>query len=657
MSAQKPQLGLDTAHTAPNDADGPRSLANLERLLLAVRDTRQRIDTLNALAWELADRDPARAAELSDEAAALSTTAGAAGTCYEIGTADSLAARSYVARMRGEYPLALQLAHEAMELGAACGRYEAVCHAGWVAGRVYVQLGEYAEAMQVHLRQLEASDLLADRSYRALALTSIGLVYDDTGDTAMALHYHTEGLACAREAGSRQDEVTCLVQLCWSNLKAGAYEEALRWGSEGLALMEPEGSERTKLILLNNLGVIYTRLERPTEALSYFQHVLRHLSNESEPFLQVFAARWAGTLLRQQGRLDEAEQHLLRALRIAEQIKQVRDEYETHEQLGRLYKVRGQSELALEHYEQSLTIRDRAYQHEVAAKLRALELAHRVETAEKEAEIARLRRAELEREVDERRRAEAALQNQNDRLEAMVAERTRALQEAQEQLVRRERLAALGQLAGGVAHELRNPLGVISNAVYFLQIAQPDAAPKVREYLEIIQTRVNDAERIISALLNFARSRPHQPEQIEVAALLADALASIDQPACVEVAVTIPPDLPPLLVDPQQIKQVLVNLIGNAYDAMADGGTLSVEAQAGGDGITLRVADTGVGIAPKTLSRIFEPLFSTKPNGIGIGLAISHSLVESNQGKIWVESAPGQGSVFFLTLPTVRETG
>lgn len=648
MTCPDPQPDGAGAQAAPAGSTAADLLAALERRLAAASGGRARVDALNALAWEIADRDTARAEALCHEAASLAL---AGDEPYQAGIADSLAGHGYVARMRGDYPEALRLAREAMDLGAACGRYEAVCHGGWVAGRVYVTLGEYAEAMQAHLRQLEASERLADRAHRALALSCIGLVYDETGDAATALRYHREALECAREAGSRQEEATCLLHLSWTCFYSQAYAEGLRYGEEGLALLERWGSERTRLILLNNIGAIYTRLGRREEALRHFQRVLGRLNDDSEPFLQVFAAKWAGTLYREMGQLDKAEAHLARALRIAEQLRQVRDEYELHEQLGRLYRGRGETGRAITHYERSLTIKDHAYQHEVATKLRALELAHRVETAEKEAEIARLRRAELEREVVERRRAEAALQDQNEQLEEMVAERTRALQEAQEQLVRRERLAALGQLAGGVAHELRNPLGVISNAVYFLQLAQPDAAPKVREYLEMIQTRVNDAERIISALLNFARSRPQQRQLVEAATLVADALQSVERPAGTAAEVTIPAGLPPILVDPQQIKQVLVNLFVNAFDAMGGGGVLRVAASGEAGAVTLSIADTGAGMSPTVLARIFEPLFSTKPNGIGIGLAITHSLVEANQGTIRVESAPGQGTVFYLTLP------
>lgn len=626
----------------------------LEQRLARAEAGRERIDLLNRLAWELSDIDPPRAAALADEAAALAASGQGAERPYHPGIADSLACRAFISRLRGDYPAALALADEAITVGSACERREAVCRASWVAGRIYGQWGEYARALQSHLRQLDASTQIADQSFRAMALTCVGLVYDDTSDYPTALRYHTAALECAREAGAGREEATSLVHLCWSNLQAGSYAEALRFGSEGLVLVETYGSERMRLILLNNLGVTYTRLGRPGEALGCFRQVLGQLDEQSEPFLQVFAAKWAGTLYREQHDLDRAEQHLTYALSIARRIRQVRDEYECHEQLGLLHKERGAIATALEHFEQVSAIKTHAFRHELSSRLDALELAHRAAAAEREAEHARRQQAELEHEVAERRRAEARLQDQNDRLEEIVAERTRALSEAQEQLLRREKLAALGQLAGGVAHELRNPLGVISNAVYYLQIVLPDATPKTREYLEIIQTRVFEAERIITALLNFARSRPLQPELTDVAPLIHDALRSLARPTQVEVAVTIEPGMPPVTVDPQQIRQALINLVVNAYEAMAGGGSLRIMACRAPDerAVLIRVSDTGPGIAEETRGRIFEPLFSTKPHGIGLGLAVAKNLVEVNGGRIWAEALPDQGGSFALVLPT-----
>jgi signal transduction histidine kinase len=246
---------------------------------------------------------------------------------------------------------------------------------------------------------------------------------------------------------------------------------------------------------------------------------------------------------------------------------------------------------------------------------------------------------------------EERLQEYSERLEEMVEERTQELRDAQEQLVRREKLAILGQLAGGVGHELRNPLGVISNAVYFLQMVLFDADESVKESLEMISEEVCNSAKIISDLLDFSRTRMPDREEVVVSELVAQVLEKRPPPGNVEVITEIAPDLPPVFVDPRQMGQVLGNLVTNVYQAMKEGGNLTFRARAERGQVSLSVADTGCGIPPENMTRLFEPLFTTKTRGIGLGLAVSKSLVEANEGSIEVESEEGRGSTFTVKLP------
>lgn len=237
-------------------------------------------------------------------------------------------------------------------------------------------------------------------------------------------------------------------------------------------------------------------------------------------------------------------------------------------------------------------------------------------------------------------------------LEERVAARTRELYAAQERMVRQERLAVLGQLAGSAGHELRNPLGVIANAVYFLRLVQPQATPKIQEYLTLIADETHAAGKIVDDLLDFSRQQMAQRTTTTVAQLLQRALERFPPPAQVTVRLDLPADLPAVRVDPGQLTQVFGNLIVNACQAMPNGGELTLAATLRQDGwMAISVQDTGVGIPPENLPKLFEPLFTTKARGIGLGLAICRRLTEASGGQISVQSEPGKGSIFTVTLP------
>jgi signal transduction histidine kinase len=215
---------------------------------------------------------------------------------------------------------------------------------------------------------------------------------------------------------------------------------------------------------------------------------------------------------------------------------------------------------------------------------------------------------------------------------------------------RSERLAAIGQVSAGVAHELRNPLNVVKTSVYYLLNARNPTPQKTAEHLERIGKHVDLADGVITALSRFAKLpapdlRPCPAEQVVREALEVNPVG-----AAVRVATEFPPDLPPALVDRDQVRIVFGNLIRNARDAMPQGGALTVTGRAAGDAVEVDVTDTGAGIAPELLGRIMEPLYSTKARGLGLGLSIARAILDKSGGSLRVSSTPGQGSTFTVRL-------
>lgn len=217
-------------------------------------------------------------------------------------------------------------------------------------------------------------------------------------------------------------------------------------------------------------------------------------------------------------------------------------------------------------------------------------------------------------------------------------------------LQRVERLAAIGQVAGGIAHEIRNPLNVVKTSVYYLRNAKNPSVTKTAEHLHRIEQHVNLADGVITALSNFAKMPVPDMHPFGVLEWVQETLAANPVPANVEVTLDLPSDLPKALGDASQLRIVLGNLIRNARDAMAQGGQLTIRSRLNDGQIYVMVADTGVGIPRENLQRIMEPLYTTKARGLGLGLAIARAILDKNGGTLQVASETGRGTVFTVRL-------
>jgi two-component system, NtrC family, sensor kinase len=226
---------------------------------------------------------------------------------------------------------------------------------------------------------------------------------------------------------------------------------------------------------------------------------------------------------------------------------------------------------------------------------------------------------------------------------------------------RSERLAAIGQVSAGVAHELRNPLNVVKTSVYYLLNARNPTPEKTAEHLQRIGKHVDVADGVITALSRFAKMPSPDLKPCPVEQCIREALEINPVSEAVSVVFNLAPGLPAVLVDRDQVRIVFGNLIRNARDAMPKGGTLTLSGRAVEDAVEVNVSDTGVGMTPEVLGRIMEPLYSTKARGLGLGLSIARAILDKSEGTLRVQSVPGQGSTFTVRLkaasPGVATTG
>lgn len=298
-------------------------------------------------------------------------------------------------------------------------------------------------------------------------------------------------------------------------------------------------------------------------------------------------------------------------------------------------------------------------------------LARRVAAGERGVRIKKSSEDEIGDLADEFNRMSAALTEQeqeirelNRNLEEKVRIRTEELEEkshlllkVQQDLAKAERLAAVGELAAGVAHEINNPLAIIRGNSELVQMALPPDSG-CQEELHIIAAATGRIERIVANLLTFARSEKKRISRVPLAALLGDIITQIGHQVPLE-KITVQTDMDAgveIEADADQLRQVFTNLLLNGIQAMPDGGELlvSVGSDAAAGVCEVTVSDTGVGIAAEHLDKIFNPFFTTRSSGTGLGLSVSYGIVKDHGGEISVESTPGKGSRFRVTLPFMQ---
>lgn len=253
--------------------------------------------------------------------------------------------------------------------------------------------------------------------------------------------------------------------------------------------------------------------------------------------------------------------------------------------------------------------------------------------------------------------AKQQLEKLNRTLENRVEARTRELKSAQEELIKKERLAAMGQMASVVSHEIRNPLAVINNSIYFIKtkLSQKEMDPKIAKHISIIESEIRQANGIIDEILSFARSRELKPKLTDINAYLEDLLSTYPFPQHIELEKHFSSEKLMANIDQDEMNQVIRNLIKNAIEVMPEHGKIIVRTDLTPEKmIKIEIEDTGPGIPKQVLEKLFTPFFTTKARGTGLGLAVVKKVIERHRGKVEIQTEEGKGTCFKLYIPLAQ---
>ena len=616
----------------------------------AVEEAEQ-IDRLNEQAWALRDRDIERALALSQEAHRRSNQGEFAKETYLQGFAQSLTVLSFIDFRRGRYQNALERISYAIEIFEKTQQLEWLPWAYNVLGIIYSELGDRVEGTNLLLKQLRLSQELGDLAAEAMAYNDLAANLAGS-EFEKQIDYYSRARDLSRQANDQGREFVALYNLGMTYLADEAPEQALVCFQESEDLshtMNPPTGEGLVLIGTGEALRVMGKYEQASDALHTGLHFLRQ-SQSAAIILEGLIP--LAKLLIDHSQYDNAIDTLYEALDCATAISHKRFICEAHKLFSQTYRMMGDFEKALDHYTHYHCVNEELFNQETEHKIANMQILYQVEKAEKEAEIYQLRYVELQREVEERQQAEAAF-------------------------IQAQKHESLGVMASGIAHDFNNLLvGIIAQGSLSLHKMGPEhpAYPHIGKALKSARR----AAELTQQMLAYSGAGRLEISDVNLNEIIKQKIELLNAivPSHVSLQTTYADKLPSIQADPTQIYQIIVNLVTNAVEACqgashaillkTDVKTITEEMTASnshywhytgaqkyiGEHVLLSVKDDGSGMSDELLNKLYDPFYSTKFIGRGLGLAAVLGIVRSHHGGISVTSQVGVGTQFRIIFPT-----
>ena len=632
----------------------PDKIAELEAKLVTVTDLNERIDLLNALAWALQDENLTRALSLSAEAIALAQPDKMLPPCYSKGLAQGVFYLGYFEQEAGHYETALTYLSEALplyeQLGDLAGQAAVVSRVG----ETYAYLGNYSDSLAYQLQALKLSTAIQDPMKEANALNLIGLVYYFTADYEQSLHYVQQAWHIYEALGDKRGQGKALNNMGMMYCYLGNYDEALGCCFKSFQLCE-ETKDRDGLAnVFDSIGTIYQDLTNYSQALHYFRRGLELFQQMDKPAAVLECLRNMGDSYYRLQDLPRALEYLERAVAMAEQLVVRRELYMGYELLAKVYNQMRDFETALIYYEKFHNLKESVLNEEATEKLKKLEILHRTETTNKEAEIYRLKNVALEKEITERKRVEDALRQSELELQQTNHELAKLN-------VDKDRFLSL------MAHDLRSPfMPLLGLTKLLLETPAVANLPEVEHMARSIYESSKRIYNLLEDLLQWARLHmgrmTYEARRVDLAQVATKTVQLLYHNAHNK-HITLQNHLAaPLWVqgEPHMLNVILRNLISNAIKFTPMGGQIELWVTLLATEppfVQISVRDTGMGISPENVAKLFKieihhsTLGTAQEQGTGLGLIMCREMIDLHGGQIWVESEVGHGTTIKFTVP------
>lgn len=591
------------------------------------------IDDLIAEASKIYRESPKKAIRLASQARALSQSDAFSSEPYKKGLAGSMAEMAKAYSIMGDYAQAIEIGLKGLEAARELDIISIQSCCLEALGIAYLDLGDFPSALQTQLERLDIVRQSDARLEEAHTLNRLGSIYSHMGQYEKALEQYEVALPIYQAEDDTFGQARLHYNTSIEYEELGKFDEALKHGLLSLKLyseVEPKNAKysiRTQVMLAE----IYSQLGKYDEAFQYCQKALNLVQDESNSFDLMYVLLIYGQTYAQVDKFDEAISYLEQALIITENLKTPEYQYECHKKLSNIYKQQGDFQKALSHYEQFHILKETVFNEASNNKVKSLEILHRTRETQKALE-------QQQKSWDEDRQYFERLTNMKD------------------------------EVLHSVSHDLKNPLTSILASIYLLKRHGNTVDKKGIEFLARIESNVEQMRHLITNILDLARldtGRSLQLERVHLVPLvktLVDAHTLMAENRSITFYFEDSANNIVIEADAQFIRRAINNLLSNAIKYTKIDGRVKIKLSYQDHHALLSIKDDGIGISQVDLPHIFEHFYrvnstsTSDVEGTGLGLSIVKSIIEQHAGHISVESTPKVGSTFSFILPIVKQT-
>ena len=697
---------------------------SLHQVLASELHDTTRVNALNKLAYVLSSTNHDSAMGAADEALVLSQRVG-----FRQGEGRTSNIIGIIHWQKGRYDKALESYHNSLHIGEETGDRGGISRALGNIGIIHSNQGRYDQALEYHQRSLRIYEDLNDEKGVASALTGIGVVHQNQGRYEQALVDYQKSLSIKEELGDKKGIASSFTNIGSIHARQGRHEQALEYFQSSLSIQEELGNQNGMALSLNNISIIEHRLGRYDKALEnalrslflreelgdkygmavtlnnigsiyrkqrkYKQalessrkslHLRKELDDKSGIAIVL---NDIGTIYTETGIFDSAVTMYTAAYSVAEKIGAIERMKDATEGLSHAYGKQGDFRNAYKYHQEYATLKDSLLNeenlksiNEMEAKYEAEKREQQIVLLEKDKELQDVIRNSMIGGVVLLSFLAIGLYHRYRYKKRTGEELQRSyeqLQKTQQQLIHAEKMATLGELTAGVAHEIKNPLNFItnfsgSNAELYSELkeALPETNGDIAEIVALLEANTakihehgSRADRIVNSMLMHSRETKGVRQQADINEIVVEAVELAQHGSTagkdVDVTLNLGDAMGSVEVLPAEISRVVLNLVGNAtYAAKKQAKETGIEpeiivsTERTAESVQIVVTDNGPGIPPDVREKIFQPFFTTKPTGDGTGLGLSLSwdiVVNGHNGTIEVESEEGKGAKFIVELP------